>query len=279
MRRTLIGVALTAGLVAGIAATTLSVATPAYQVYAVQYGVLVGYPMMNLVLGADSTKTIDASMMFWVARGGGRILLVDAGFYREEFRKAWKIKDFVKPSEAVAKLGIKPEEVTDIVLSHLHWDHTDGADLFPRAKVWVQRREMEHYRDPKNQVDSGVFPVDIAMLDRIAADGRFQMVDGDSQAVAPGVFVYVGGRHTWESQYVSVPTASGTVVLASDNLYLYENLDRRRPITATFDTLSNLAAQDRMRRLAGSLRLVVPGHDPQVLTRFPMIAPGVVAIR
>lgn len=250
-----------------------------YEVYAVQYAELADFPIRALVLGADSSRTGNISMMVWVLRSPTRTILVDAGFYREEFLKAWKVSGFVKPSVAIDKLGIRPEKVTDIIVSHLHWDHVDGADLFPNAKVWVQREEFTHYQKPENQLRSGVFPVDIAMLEKFQRAGRLKLVDGDSQQVAPGVFVYTGGRHTKESQYVSVSTGGGQAVIASDNLYLYENLDQRRPIAATWDTVSNLAAQDRMRKLAGAGKLIIPGHDPAVFTRFTQIAPGVAVIR
>jgi glyoxylase-like metal-dependent hydrolase (beta-lactamase superfamily II) len=81
--------------------------------------------------------------------------------------------------------------------------------------------------------------------------------------------VYTGGKHTFASQYVAVPTRSGTVVLASDNAYLYENLERHVAISQTLDATSNVAAQARMLELAGTVRRIVPGHDPQVFTRFP----------
>jgi glyoxylase-like metal-dependent hydrolase (beta-lactamase superfamily II) len=251
---------------------------PRYEVYAVRYATLLGFPKSALVLGADSTK-LDLAMMVWVVKGEGRTLLVDAGFYRDEFRKAWKTDGYLTPAEAVKKLGIEPGAVTDIVISHMHWDHADGADLFPKAKVWVQREEFEFYRDPANQSKTGVFPSDVQMFQKIEQDGRLGLVNGDSVSVAPGILFYIGGRHTKQSQYVSVPTAKGTVVIASDNLYLYDNLDRRRPIAATWDTVSNLKAQDRMKRLASSARLIVPGHDPAVFTRFPTVVPGVVAIK
>ena len=53
-------------------------------------------------------------------------------------------------------------------------------------------------------------------------------------------------------------------MLASDNMYLYENLDTHAPIAQTLDAASNLRAQDRMKSLAGEPRLLVPGHDPAV---------------
>jgi len=99
-----------------------------------------------------------------------------------------------------------------------------------------------------------------------------RLIPGDSQTVLPGIRAYTGGKHTFASEFVGVHTASGTTVLASDNCYLYENLERHRPIAQTLDSVSNLAAQARMLRLASTPRLVVPGHDPLVFTRFP--APG-----
>jgi hypothetical protein len=68
------------------------------------------------------------------------------------------------------------------------------------------------------------------------------------------------------------------VVLASDNMYLYENLDKHLPIAQTFDAASNLRAQDRMKTIASKPELIVPGHDPAVMARFPKVADGVVRI-
>jgi glyoxylase-like metal-dependent hydrolase (beta-lactamase superfamily II) len=68
------------------------------------------------------------------------------------------------------------------------------------------------------------------------------------------------------------------VVLASDNMYLYENLDKHVPIAQTLDAVSNLAAQDRMKQLAAANRLIIPGHDPAVLERFPKVGDRAVRI-
>jgi glyoxylase-like metal-dependent hydrolase (beta-lactamase superfamily II) len=63
---------------------------------------------------------------------------VDSGSYREQFLKQWKPKDLVKPSEALVGLGVRPEDVTDVIITHMHWDHADGMDLFPKARIWLQ---------------------------------------------------------------------------------------------------------------------------------------------
>jgi hypothetical protein len=105
------------------------------------------------------------------------------------------------------------------------------------------------------------------------------LVDGDDREIAPGVRVYTGGKHTFASQFVSAQTRAGTVILASDNAYLYENLEKHLAIAQTVDAASNLAAQKRVAILAGGLKLIVPGHDPVVFERFAATAPGVVKIQ
>jgi glyoxylase-like metal-dependent hydrolase (beta-lactamase superfamily II) len=250
------------------------------EVYAIRYGTLRNFPVAGLVAGADTTRRMDVALMIWlVRRADGRNVLVDAGFYRDKFMTRWTPADYVKPSEAVRAVGLRPEEVTDVIVSHVHWDHMDGADLFPNARLWIQRDEYTHHvGDDGRSLDRAADSLDAAMLARLAHDGRVQLVDGDGREIMPGITVYTGGRHTFASQYVGVRTPQGTVVLASDNAYLYENLERRVPIAQTLDSASNLRAQARMLTLASSPRLVVPGHDPLVFVRFPKPGHGVARI-
>ena len=251
-----------------------------YEVYAVRYATIPDFPVAGLIEGADKTQKLDIAMMVWLVRGGGHNIVVDTGFYRPQFFKSWKVKDFVRPDEAVARLGVKPEEVTDVILTHAHWDHADGTDLFPKAQVWIQKDEYTYYTGEAWQPGGkhgGIDPEDVDVFLKTNLAGRMHLVNGDAE-VLPGINVYIGGKHTWQSQYVGVSTRSGTVVLASDNMYLYQNLDKHVAIAQTFDRESNLRAQDRMKTLAAKPELIVPGHDPAVLTRFPKVADGVVRI-
>ena len=273
-----------AGLSCGAARTPDSApAQPgaaSYEVHAVRYGTLAQFPVASLIAGADPARRLDIALMVWLVRAPDRVVLMDAGFYREKFVTRWKPVDFVRPSIAVERIGVRPEQVTDIVISHVHWDHLDGADLFPNARVWIQRAEYEYYVDSSGRaLRSTIDSADARMLFDLRRAGRVQLVDGDSVEIIPGIRVFTGGKHTYASQYASVATASGTVVLASDNAYLYENFERQRPISQTLDSVSNLAAQARMLRLAGNLRRVVPGHDPAVFTRFPDPGNGLARIR
>jgi len=252
---------------------------PAYEVYAVRYARLKDFAVANLVQGADPGRKLDLAMTVWVLKGpDGRTVLVDAGFYRSPYVDGDKVADYTRPDKALERLGIMPEEVTDVVVTHMHWDHADGVDLFPKALVWIQREEFDYYTAPARQPggDRGIRQPDfVRALVKLNTLGRVREVDGDAKEIIPGVTVYTGGRHTFASQYVGVHTKSGRVVIASDNVYLYENLAKHVPIAQTFDAKANLAAQDRMKQLATFPRLIIPGHDPEVFVRFPKPGNGV----
>lgn len=253
-----------------------------YEVYAVRYATLASFPASSLVAGADRSRRLDIAMMIWVLKGNdGRIAIVDAGFHRDQYFRQFTVRDYVKPSEAIAPLGLKPEDVTDLLITHMHWDHAGGIDLFPAARVWIQKDEYDYYAGEAWQTRSthgGIDPDDVVEIVKRNMQGKVSFVRGDDDTSLSGITFGVGGKHTWASQFVSVQTRAHTVVLASDNMYLYENLDTHTPISQTLDAASNLRTQDRMKSIASESRLLVPGHDAAVFARFPRVSDRIVRI-
>jgi hypothetical protein len=105
---------------------------------------------------------------------------------------------------------------------------------------------------------------------RINTEGRLRLVDGDNQEILPGIRAFTGARHTYASQYLRVD-GKLPYVLASDNCYLYRNLEKHMA-SATFseaDHAANIKNQTRMIELAGAAERVVPGHDAVQFQKFP----------
>jgi glyoxylase-like metal-dependent hydrolase (beta-lactamase superfamily II) len=256
-------------------------AQSAYEIYGIRYATLKAFPLGGLVEGENREHKLDIGMYVFLVRGGGRNILFDCGFYRPQFLRQWHPADYEIPSVAVERAGVKSSDITDVILSHIHWDHADGFDLFPNAKVWIQKRELEYYAGEAwiGKKRTAADPDDIVGLVRLNTDGRVGLVNGDAQEILPGITAYIGGKHTYESQYIGVRTSAGTVVLASDNVYLYMNLDKHVPIAQSLDRESNLRAQDRMKQIASNPRLIIPGHDPTIMKNFAEVALGVVRIQ
>ena len=253
-----------------------------YEIYAVRYATVSGFRVSGLIAGADPSRRLDIAMTIWVLKGiDGRVAIVDSGFHREQYFKQFAVKNFIKPSEAIAPLGIAPEQVTDIFLTHAHWDHAGGVDLFPNARVWIQKDEYDYYTGEAWQQRSthgGIDADDVLELVRRNTQGKLSLVRGDDDTTISGITFGIGGKHTWQSQFIVVHGAQHEVVLASDNMYLYENLDTHKAIAQTLDAVSNLRTQDRMKSLASEPRFLIPGHDPAVFERFERISDRIVRI-
>jgi glyoxylase-like metal-dependent hydrolase (beta-lactamase superfamily II) len=247
--------------------------SPEYSIQAIRYASLPGFPVSGLVIGAPKDERVDIAMVIWLIRGGGRNILFDSGFHRELWLKEFPMSEFVRPDEAVKLAGVQPEEITDIVISHAHWDHMGGIDLFPKATVWIQKEEFHYYTGEAWQAGvqhGGIDAEDVKELVRLNTEGRLRLVDGDNVEIFPGVRAYTGARHTYASQYLRVE-GRPSFVLASDNCYLYRNLAEHKA-SATFseaDEPGNIKNQTRMIELAGSVDRVIPGHDALQFQKFP----------
>jgi glyoxylase-like metal-dependent hydrolase (beta-lactamase superfamily II) len=246
---------------------------PGYSIEAIRYGTITGFPVASLVIGAPKDEKTNIAMVFWLIRGGGRNILFDSGFHREAWLKQFPTADFLRPDEAVKLAGVNPQDVTDIVVSHAHWDHMGGIDLFRKATVWIQKQEFVYYTGDAWQPGGkhgGIDKEDVKTLVQLNTEGRLRLVDGDDVEILPGIRAYTGARHTFASQYIRVD-GDPPFVLASDNLYLYRNLAERKA-SATFseaDLPANIRNQERMIELAGAAGRVIPGHDPAQFERFP----------
>ena len=246
--------------------------SPEYSIQAIRYASAEG-EVAGLVMGAPKGEKISIAMVVWLIRGGGHNILFDSGYHRDTFLKYFPATEYIRPDQAVKLANVEPEEITDIVISHAHWDHLGGIDLFPKATVWIQKEEFRYYTADAWQPGGnhgGIDPEDVRQLVKLNTEGRLRLVDGDNVEIFPGIRAYTGARHTFASQYLRVD-GNPPFVLASDNCYLYRNLAEHKA-SATFseaDQAANLKNQARMIELAGSADRVVPGHDMLQFQKFP----------
>lgn len=205
----------------------------------------------------------------WAARRGDRVVVVDTGF--SEFSAGKRGRMLARrPADAVRSLGIAPEQVGHVVLTHLHFDHAGNIGDFPQAEVVVQASELQYTtgRPMRHPSLSHFFEVeDIVDVIRRVHGGTVAVIDGDVE-LAPGLELCLIGGHTQGLQVVRVRTARGWVVLASDAVHYFENFTERNPFPAVLDVGRMLDGYDRLAALAGGPDHIVPGHDPEVFARY-----------
>jgi len=249
-----------------------------WEVLCARYGVSEGMPLSKMVRGGSDEK-YPMAWMFWILRSKGKTILVDCGFENEQMKKKWKIEKYKRPVDILLDLNIKPEDVTDVILTHLHWDHAGSIARFKNAKIWLQKNEWNWARkmvSEDQRYSNGINYDDVVELEKIAKEGRLVLLNGDKK-IYSGVHVVTGGCHTMGFQWVWVETMAGNIVIASDAAYLYENLDGPTPLACKkwSDSVRTLG---KMLSIAKAKEQVLPGHEPKVYDIFPKLNDYIVQV-
>ena len=241
------------------------------EVYAIRYGRHEGRTEANNYIDGDLHNASDPLDFYvWAIKTARGTIVVDTGFDAPMAKK--RGRTLLKPvAEGLRAIGVAPEQVSDVIITHLHYDHAGNYELFPRARYHLQDCEMDYAtgRCMCNATLRKPFEADdvAAMVHKVFAE-RVTFHDGDG-TIAPGVTVHRIGGHSKGLQCVRVDTARGAVVLASDASHLYGHLEQRRVFPVVFDAEAVVAGYDTLRKLASSEQHIVPGHDSKVLQRYP----------
>lgn len=243
-----------------------------YEVHAVRYASFQHRTRRETFLGIDphDAMPIPVDYYVWVIRNATRTLVVDTGFDHAEGEQRGRSLTCL-PRDGLAMLGIAAEQVADVVITHLHFDHAGTIGHFPEARFHLQEAEMAFatgccmgFEELRRPYSVG----QVCDMVRRVFEGRVAFHAGDRE-IFPGISVHLVGGHAKGIQCVRVNTAHGPLVLASDTAHYYENLTANRPFIVVHDVEACLRGYQRLRDLAGRAGRVVPGHDPLVMHRYP----------
>ena len=242
-----------------------------WEVYAIKYADRNSRTRADSFI-ADPNHDVPHAMDYfiWVLRRGTDVILVDTGYDEAEALSRGR-PILMDPRAAIAPLGLKAEDITACIVTHLHYDHAGGLALFPNATLYLQEAEMAFATGPCmcNDHLRAPFTGDhVCEAVKRLYSGRVVFHKGDAE-IADGVTVHLIGGHSRGLQAVRVRTQSGWMCLASDAAHYYENAISGKPFPIVVDMDDMHAGFQRIQELASSPGLLIPGHDPLVRELFP----------
>lgn len=250
-----------------------------YEVLAVRYGTLATrrralFAAYDVYGEPDGPLQMD--YYFWVVRNRERTVLVDTGFDPAVGRRRGR-QVLCTPRQALERLDVPAASVSDVVLTHFHYDHIGNVGLFPAARLLAAARELAFWTGPYGRRPVPAAPVEhleVEALRTAHAEGRLVLVP-QQDAALPGIELLDLSGHTSGQLGVRVAVDGGSVVLASDAAHFYEETERDMPFHVYTDLEGMYRGFERLRELARKPgTVVVPGHDPEVARRFPSVADG-----
>jgi glyoxylase-like metal-dependent hydrolase (beta-lactamase superfamily II) len=248
---------------------------PEYKIFAIRYATRNARRADHFVGGDPHDAPMPMDYFTWVIVGPERTFLVDTGFTEEVASR--RKREFLRcPIESLKLVGVEADAITDVIITHLHYDHVGNFHKLPNARFHLQERELafatgRHMRYP--YFGHGYEVEEVVGMVRLNFKRRVELYDGDVE-LAPGLTLHLAAGHTAGLQVVRVHTQRGNVVLASDSSHYYENLQSNRPFSAVLDIGDALDSFRKVERLAASPRHIVPGHDPLVMQLYPAASPS-----
>jgi glyoxylase-like metal-dependent hydrolase (beta-lactamase superfamily II) len=249
-----------------------------YEIYAIRYGYHDRRSSECFLGGDPHDQPMPLNYYVWLIRNGARTIVFDTGF--NERAAAERGRQMVCPvADGLKSLGVDPGGVEDVVISHMHYDHAGNVDLFPKARLHLQDREMAFAtgRCMCHPVMRHSFdPHDVSNVIHRLFGGCVSFHDGAGD-LAPGISLHLIGGHSKGLQCMRVKTRRGHMVLASDAAHFYAHLRQRRVFPTVYNVGDVLEGYDKLVALASAPDLVIPGHDPLVMALYP--AQGSEAVR
>lgn len=221
-----------------------------WEVFVIEFARKMNKPWVDLVSGMYPDGTLDLTFSFIFARSGDRRVLIDTGFMQDEisFSSQFDIPDWTSPVGMLAELGVSAESITDVVLTHAHYDHMGSIAEFPGAHLYIQKSELLSWHEAMalppqfGHLTKIIDPDNLRAAFDASVEHRLTLVDGDVDDLMPGLHLRLGSGHTVGQQYVILQTGRGRLVISGDCVYSTRQITGHN-LTASMPRSTTLSAE------------------------------------
>lgn len=269
-----------------------------YSIWVLEYSYVTNYHKSGVLYGAHNQGYVKLPYCYALIKGNGHTAMIDVGYndkdYGNVLGERFGVENWRSPRTVLAGVGVKPEEVDTVFVTHAHFDHFGNVEDFPNATFYIQEREIAKWAwamslpDRMRWMMTAVDPGDIVRGLDLARQRRLVTVDGARAEVLPGVDLHAAfDSHTFGSQWITVrndgeQNSSDTWVLAGDLVYVFDNIEGPGgavdvndpiyvPVGLATGSQTNLvlATEEMMKQVGYESRRVIPIHEERLRDRFP----------
>jgi len=268
-----------------------------YSIHVLEYSYVANYHKSGVLYGAHNEGYVKLPYCYVLIRSNDHIALVDVGYnhkdYGQHLAEKFGVENWRSPKVVLSELGLTPEDVDTVFITHAHFDHFGSVEDFPNATFYIQREEIEKWvwalslPDRLRWLLIAVDPSDILRGVNLAAQGRLRTVEGSVEDVLPGIDLHLAkDSHTFGSMWVTVrndgkPNSEDSWVLAGDLVYQFSNIKNDgsvvgvdtmyTPVGLAIGSQMNLllATEEMMKQVDYDDTRVIPIHEEGLADRFP----------
>lgn len=248
-----------------------------YEIYAVKFAGPFSSSGAFVMWMKDWETVCERNYYFWCLKSSEQTILVDAGI-SPRLAHERNVVNYVNPVQILEGIDVHAEAVEHVILTHLHWDHVDGLNLIPHARMYVQKAERDFwlYDAMAKQPPFNFFLNESTRTACKAIEdaGRMILLEGD-QEILPGIECLLAPGHSVALQAVAVNTSKGYAILGSDCAHFFRNYDEDWPSALIIDMIAWVHSLKKLKSRVSSPELLFPGHDPLMSEKYPQVAPGI----
>jgi N-acyl homoserine lactone hydrolase len=264
-----------------------------YSIWNLEYAYVTNYHMSGIIYGAHNEGFRKLPYCYTVIKGNGHTIMVDTGYKNEaggkEMADMFGVTGWHAPEEVLGEVGVKPDDVDMVFITHSHFDHLGNLPAFKNAVFYMQEAELDawvktmslptHLRWPMVAVD----PDDILRAVELAKQGRMVLMNGDLLDVVPGIDLFAAiDTHTPGSMYVRVRNSGDDLgnswIIAGDLVYSYEQFGGRPNAEGVFFPVGLATGSQQklvdvmnlmVEQVGGDYKKIIPIHEVALKDIFP----------